>query len=383
MGELRKVAIAAAAGVAFGYAAWLALLFAQHFWLLDAGGRPLVTDFLAPYTAGTLARSGAALSAYSPQAQHAAEAIVLGHDFKGALGWPYPPQYFFVVAPLAFLSFAQAFLLWSITTATGYAATIAAITKRREAALFALAAPWSLACFMVGQNGFFSAVLLGLALLFLNRRPLPAALLICILTYKPQFGLLLPLALIAGGYWRVTILTIVLLAALLALSGAVFGFQSFPAFWHLLPATANTLVEHGGVGWGKLQSLYGFVRWLGGPSSFAWTAQGLLTLTMAGGIVWLWRSKAAYEHKAAALAAATLLATPYVFLYDLPILAVAAGFLMRLEKPDRFETGAVAGAVLAFIAAALLAAPLAWLGALALAAAAYRQLWPVNPRRNS
>jgi arabinofuranan 3-O-arabinosyltransferase len=51
---------------------------------------------------------------------------------------------------------------------------------------------------------------------------------------------------------------------------------------------------------------------------------------LAIGVVWLWRSRVAFEIKAAALATAALLATPYLFMYDLVVLAVAVAFLLRL-----------------------------------------------------
>jgi arabinofuranan 3-O-arabinosyltransferase len=64
--------------------------------------------------------------------------------------------------------------------------------------------------------------------------------------------------------------------------------------------------------------------------------------------VWLWRSRVAFELKAAALAAGALLATPYLFMYDLVVLAVAAAFLLRLalarEFLSRIEIAALAAA---------------------------------------
>ena len=46
-------------------------------------------------------------------------------------------------------------------------------------------------------------------------------------------------------------------------------------------------------------------------------------------LAWLWRSDAAFELKAAALALGSLLATPYVLDYDLVVLAVAIAFFAR------------------------------------------------------
>ena len=52
-------------------------------------------------------------------------------------------------------------------------------------------------------------------------------------------------------------------------------------------------------------------------------------LSLAASLAWLWHSDAAFELKAAALAAGSLLATPYVLDYDLVVLAVAIAFFAR------------------------------------------------------
>ena len=54
---------------------------------------------------------------------------------------------------------------------------------------------------------------------------------------------------------------------------------------------------------------------------------------------WLWKSRVAFELKAAALAAGALLATPYLFMYDLVVLAVAVAFLLRLALAREFLNG--------------------------------------------
>ena len=65
--------------------------------------------------------------------------------------------------------------------------------------LLALAYPAVLINIGHGQNGFLTAALLGGALVILDRRPIVAGILFGLLVYKPQFGLMIPLALIAGG----------------------------------------------------------------------------------------------------------------------------------------------------------------------------------------
>lgn len=369
-----KLLLACAAGAAVAYAITLAHMFAAHQWLLDAQGRPLVADFLAMWSAGQLARGGAALAAYDGHLQHAAEVQALGHDFHGALGWPYPPFFLFVAAGLTLLGYAQAFAVWAAATVAGYAAAIAAIAKNRVAVLLALAAPWTLADLFVGQNGFLTAALVGLVLLNLERRPILSGVLLGLLTYKPQFGLLFPLALAMGGHWRSFVWACVTASFLIAFSDFVFGPPTFVAFLDLLPQTTQTLLDEGAVGWSKLQSVYGLVRWLGLPDAAGWTVQAAVTLACAGAVAWLWRRGSAQALKAAGLAVAALLATPYVFFYDLPVLAVAIAFLYRDRAFDRSECAVLGLALLCVIAFAFLPAPTGLIANIAVAALIVRRV---------
>jgi len=75
--------------------------------------------------------------------------------------------------------------------------------------------------------------------------------------------------------------------------------------------------------------VFSAVRNWGGNLATAYAAQGALALLLAASLAWLWHSDAAFELKAAALAAGSLLATPYVLDYDLVVLAVAIAFLAR------------------------------------------------------
>jgi len=51
----------------------------------------------------------------------------------------------------------------------------------------------------------------------------------------------------------------------------------------------------------------------------------------------MWRSRVPYAWKAAALAAGTLLATPYLFMYDMVVLAIPVAYLIRLGLEGGFR----------------------------------------------
>jgi arabinofuranan 3-O-arabinosyltransferase len=65
------------------------------------------------------------------------------------------------------------------------------------------------------------------------------------------------------------------------------------------------------------------------------------------GNMWLWRQKVRHEIKAAALSAGALLATPYLYIYDFPVLAIPLAFLMRMGLREGFLPWELAGIALA------------------------------------
>lgn len=71
-----------------------------------------------------------------------------------------------------------------------------------------------------------------------------------------------------------------------------------------------------------------------------------------------WRSAAPFALKAALLAAATLIVSPYFYVYDLTILAASIAFLARSGLSDR-ERRWIAAACLGVMAGPVLGLPLA------------------------
>jgi hypothetical protein len=164
-----------------------------------------------------------------------------------------------------------------------------------------------------------------------------------LLSYKPHFGLLFPIALIAAGEWRVIVAAAFVATGMIALSLIAFGTEAWQAFFHWMPITSRVVLGDGNADFSRLQSLFGLVRAHGGDQGLAWGAQGTLLLALVAATAWLWRSRAAYELKAAALSCAALLATPYLYMYDLVALTVPAAFLIRFALQRGFLAGEVAG----------------------------------------
>lgn len=301
-------------------------------WFVSAEGAPTSADVLVFWVTGGLVLNGQALLPYDQSRLTALCRALIGPDSDALIAWFYPPHALFVVAPLGLLPFLPAWIAWMAATLSAFALSLRAVVGRLGVAL-AVGLPATLACALVGQNGFLTAALMAGTLVLLDRRPWVAGLLLGLLTYKPHFGPLFPLVLLATGRW-----TPALVAGATTLALAAAAEAAFPGAWaaFLQGAQEQTLAMVGGGAWDwrKMQSAYGIVHALGGPRWLALLAQAAVALTVAWLVLRLWRRPATPALRAAALAAGALLVPPYVFIYDAPVATVAIAFLLR-DAMDR------------------------------------------------
>jgi hypothetical protein len=297
--------------------------------LIDRNGKPLGTDFSNVYAAGSLTWQGRPAEAYEPALQHAAEKAVFGGREVPFYGWHYPPFFFAVAVLVAAVPYACGLAIWLAASFAAYLVVMRAILPRPETLLIASAFPAVFVNIGHGQNGFLTAALLGGALHLLDVRPWLAGVLIGALAYKPQFGVLIPLALLAGGRWNTIAAAIATVATLVAVSFVTLGGEVWHAFAGSMNFTQTVVLEQGGTGWEKIQSVFSAVRMWGAGVQLAYAVQVALALMLAATLAWLWHGDAAFELKAAGLATASLLATPYVLDYDLVVLAIAIAFFAR------------------------------------------------------
>jgi hypothetical protein len=333
--------------LAIGYAVALIGAWLQGSWLIDPQGRPVPNDFVNVWATGSLTLEGHAIAAYDLTLLKAAEVRAVGHHFADYYGWPYPPTFLFVAAGIGSMPYTTAALVWLAATLTGYLAAIRAIIGHRAGVLFGLGFPATIWNVTAEQNGFLTASLIGGTLALMQRRPALAGVCLGLLTYKPQFGLLFPLVLIAAGCWRVIGFAAATAVAMAALSWLAFGTAPWIAFVQGLGTTSEIVLDRGLGDLERLQSVFGFVRAHGASMAVAWAIQGAVAVITAIWLCLLWRTRAAFEVKAAALAAGALLATPYIYMYDLVVLAVPAAFLLRLMLKDEARRVEIAGLALA------------------------------------
>src|SRR5882672_12077472 len=256
--------------------------------LIDRNSKPIGTDFSNVYAAGTLIWQGRPAEAYEPARQHAAEKAVFGGRKVPFYGWHYPPFFFLIAFLVASVPYTWGLSIWLVASLAAYLAAMRAILPRPETLLVALAFPAVFVNIGHGQNGFLTAALLGGALHLLDRRPWLAGVLIGLLAYKPQFGVLIPVALLAGGRWRTIGAAAATMAALVAISFATLGGGIWHAFADSMNFTQTVVLEQGDTGWQKIQSIFAGVRALGASVPVAYAAQASLLAMLAATLAWLW-----------------------------------------------------------------------------------------------
>jgi len=310
--------------------------YVSHWWITDPSGFGIPTDFVNVWAAGRLVLDGHPAWAYDWDIQKQVEVAELGQTFIGHFAWHYPPPFLFVAAFLAQFPYAVAFIGWAIASLLPYLAMMRAIVGRPFGWLLAAAFPLALNNTLVGQNGFLTASLIGGTLYLMPKRPVLASICLGLLSYKPQYGLLFPLVLIAAGQWTVFFTAALVAVAMAIASWLAFGTESWLAFFHWMPMFSQAFLTEGRATWGKMQSIFALVRFFGGSEQLAWMFQWVMSGTVAVALALMWRSRVRYTLKAAALATGTLLITPYLFMYDMMVLAVPVALLVRIGLNSGF-----------------------------------------------
>jgi hypothetical protein len=303
----------------------IAALFVTAKGINDYKGRPLGTDFSNVYAAGKYVLEGKPAAPFSPALQFEKEKSIFGADTL-FYGWHYPPVFLALAGLFALLPYLLSLIVWQAASLALYLWNVLAITQDRRALLPALAYPAVFINLSHGQNGFLTAALFGGGLLLLDSSPVTAGILIGLLVYKPQFGLVIPLALAVSRRWRAFFAAALTALAICAATYFLYGPETWLAFRESLAFTRTAVLEDGGTGFFKIQSAFATARLWGAPVTLAYAAQAVVTLAAAVCLVWLWRGKASLETKSAGLIAAALLSTPYALDYDLVLMGPALAF---------------------------------------------------------
>ncbi|WP_156435361.1 glycosyltransferase family 87 protein [Bradyrhizobium lablabi] len=253
--------------------------------------------------------------------------------------WAYPPSFLLILLPFAPLGFFGSYVAFQIVTAAALAIALRASTANSlpSGALLAavLICPASAINAIDGQAVFLVAALIVGGFGLLERRPYLAGLVLGLLTFKPQFCILVPIALVAAAQWRALLASGLSALAMMIASGLIFGWDLWlrwlPLIIENLASPNEKWIEYGRM-WGH--SVYTCAVLLGAPQRLASWVQLLATLGAAISVVIAFRSRLGIREKIAVFLAATVLAAPHSGPYDGTLLVIAAAFwLMARAAP--------------------------------------------------
>jgi len=251
-------------------------------------------------------------------------------------GWltPYPPTWLLIVRVFGALAFPQAWLayLWASLGLVLVGVVAAFRSQLRFAVPLTLGfcGVWVAAAF--GQNtlGIAGIALLGLAAL--PRHSLLGGICLGLVTFKPHLSVLIPLALVAGRFYRALAGFVLGAVGLFAASLASFG----PAAWldYLQNATRpiDRLLEFKTMRPELMISTYAGLRVGGLGSVWALTGQAVVALGAAVALVGIVRRSPSPQLALAATVVATLLAVPHAYSYDLVLLTIPILVLVSLAQ---------------------------------------------------
>lgn len=290
------------------------------------------SDFLAFWGAGRVAAAGDPSLAYDLAVQ---EKVQTGAGSRGWFAFVNPPPFLFLALPFGLLSYPAAWIAW---VAAGYALFAwAGIRAFPRLWPLVLAYPGALIAATHAQTGLFTGALLIGAVTVLDRYPGRAGAMVGALMVKPHLALLWPFWLAAGRRWRAFVAAALTVLVLALLSWAAFGTATWLGYGESWDASASLMRRDAAEFYLRMVSLYAQARlYLPHPAAIGLAA--LLTLVTIWLVVTSWRRFAGDLRASAALMlAASALATPYLFSYDLPFLLFPTLYLVERGLQQGFR----------------------------------------------
>jgi hypothetical protein len=294
--------------------------------LTDGDGRPIGDDFVNYFSGAWLALHRRVGEIYHWRPYHAFQESLVGAWVSPNYAYSYPPVMLVLGLPFALLPYVPAFALWLI--GGWYAFYRALKLATPNALLLALATPAVFVNAYCGQNGAWTAALLGGGLCLLPRAPVLAGILFGLQAFKPQLALMVPVALIAGRQWRAFVSAAVTVVTLALASLALAGWDTWRAFLDVIPLMRNVVLgesEHRNV------SVFMLAQRLGLDLTAAYAVQMMTALLTAALVAYAWLKDAPLPARNAAVMIGVMLATPYLQDYDLVFGAFIAVWLAQLD----------------------------------------------------
>jgi Glycosyltransferase family 87 len=295
-------------------------------------------DFYALWTSGFICHEGQPALNYDSDALHLRQAM-LGMNPLEFNPFPYPPTFLLMLAPFGGLGLGVAFALFMSLTFAFYLWAMTGGNFRSMPRLCgALLAPATTITLVSGQSGYLSGALMLGGLRLAGSRPIVAGVLFGLLAYKPQLGLLLPVALISAGLWRSIASAAATVVVCAVASSWAFGADIWPLWVHQMVYYSGRFdpVNY------LMPTIEANALMVGLPVRIALAVQAAVTIPVTI-VVWRAFRAGVTERAAALLVVGTFLATPHAFNYDMPMMTAA--IVWYFEESLRARRGPTLGDV--------------------------------------
>jgi hypothetical protein len=256
----------------------------------------------------------------------------LGACPKCLLPYAYPPFFLFYIAPLGIFSYYIAYLFWSFGTFLLYFIASFDKSQRRYAAFVTIFAPATITCLSAGQTGLLSSALIVGGFRLINTRPIVSGTLFGLASFKPQLGILIPIALISARLWRTIAAACITIVVLFLASGIVFGWKMWTLWFVKLLPHADWVMD---VKDRLNPTITSSLISLGVDLSVARAMQACVAVIVAV-IIWICFRRGVTILATASVLVGTFLATPYAIVNDMPMLTNAVlAFARDREQTNR------------------------------------------------
>jgi hypothetical protein len=226
------------------------------------------------------------------------------------------------------MDYSAAYGIWMFGTLIFYLAVSWHREWPRSATFLVICAPATILTLVYGQTGFLTSALMVGGFRFAASRPIVGGILVGLLAIKPQLGILIPIALISARLWRTLAAAGVTVLGLILVSSITFG-------WSIWPLWLSQLLAH--ADWSAatkpqyMPTIVANLDFLGVDLTLARLIQVAAAIVVAG-IIWTCFRRGPTNLANAGLFVGTLLATPYAFVYHMPMVTNAILAVVRHEE---------------------------------------------------
>jgi hypothetical protein len=254
------------------------------------------------------------------------ELYAFEHSVAGSprshLPFAYPPSLLLMIWPLALVSPVIAWMVWTVV---GLVCYLAACWQRGWGATnlaLALVAPATVGAIFAAQTALIAAALMIGGCRMMDRQPVVAGILFGLLAaVKPQYGVLIPLALISSREWRSFVAATGTVMTAVAASSLAFGWKAWSRLPDALVGLSQLVARHPKFAWYSPTVTSG-LRMLG-ASPMATSIGQIAVAACAIVLVWRHFRRGFTPMGGAALMVGAFLVTPYALYYDLPLVSYA------------------------------------------------------------